>query len=739
MSETSVSFESESRPGIKPVIALVPAIGVALLFLVRPDSPDLAPIRSLVLLTFAMSAGAWLLHGWNARAGKWAGIVELAVLVWLSRAWFDLPGSLTLVVFPTALVAVCVGVMASLGAAVVITTLLLLSIRTGLGQAGGTEVGLAVGATWAMVGVMYMASERTHMLAEWAWRYYRRGQAVSSEARDRQVGMHEALNDLEHANLQLARLNRLTQGLRLVAEEANRTKRQFVANVSHELRTPLNMIIGYSQMLLEGRPAYSDHIPAALLADLEVILRNARHLSSLIDDVLDLSQIEADRMALVKERVDLHEIIEDAVVAVRPLYKSKGLYLETEVSDTLPLPICDPTRIREVILNLLSNAGRFTESGGVHVRAWQEGTEILASVSDTGPGIADEDRDRVFRSFEQLDSSLARRHGGSGLGLSISKALIELHGGKMWFESEKGLGTTFFFRLHIIPPDTVGDGASRWLSPSWEYQERTRRPRVSPAPAKSRLVVLEIGDSLRRMITRYLDGADVVGATCLEEAIEELKREPSVALVINDSSVGRGLDRLATVHDLPHHVPAIVCSLPTINESAADLGTSRYLVKPISRDVLLATLDGLHLEGKTVLVVDDEPDAVQLFWRMLVSSGRGYHVLLASDGREALSIIRKQHPDVVLLDLIMPNMDGFQLLTLMRGDAELRSVPVVIISARDPLGQPIVTNTVAIVQKDGISLPRLLTLTEAVIGSLAIGTRSVGQAVDPGQPEVLPG
>src|SRR6185503_18004148 len=198
----------------------------------------------------------------------------------------------------------------------------------------------------------------------------------------------QALADLAQANLQMTRLNILAQGLRQAAEEARRAKEEFVANVSHELRTPLNMIIGFSETILQSPGAYGKKIPPALLADLMVIYRNAEHLSELINDVLDLSQVDAEKMALTKEQAQLGEIVEEATTAIRPLYTSKGLYLDVDIPENLPSIFCDRTRIREVLLNLLSNAGRFTERGGVHLRGWLKGNDVVVSVTDSGPGIA---------------------------------------------------------------------------------------------------------------------------------------------------------------------------------------------------------------------------------------------------------------------------------------------------------------------------------------------------------------
>jgi CheY-like chemotaxis protein/anti-sigma regulatory factor (Ser/Thr protein kinase) len=463
------------------------------------------------------------------------------------------------------------------------------------------------------------------------------------------------------------------------------------------------------------------------LADLTVVLRNSQHLSSLIDDVLDLSQIEAGQMALTKERVSLAEIVEAAAIAVRPLFASKGLALQTAIPEDLPLVFCDRTRIREVVLNLLSNAGRFTEQGGVQVRASQEGNEVVVSVADTGPGIAEEDKDRLFQPFQQLDGTIRRRYGGTGLGLSISKSFVELHHGKMWVESEPGRGTTVFFRLPIDPPAPLDSGALRWFNPYQPYQERHRPFRLRPAPVRPRLVVMEGGNSMQRLLGRYLAGAEITPVANLEQALLELSQVPAQALLINDVRVGETLQQVNQSTALPYGLPALICSIPGMEQAAGTLGVSDYLLKPISRDVLLGALDRLQREVKTVLIVDDEPDAVRLFQRMLVSAGRGYRVLRAFDGRQALEILRREQVDVILLDLIMPAMDGFQFLAAQSQEPALRDVPVILISARDPMGHPIVSNALAVTCRGGLSIQQLLACIEAVSTILS----PVGRLVDP--------
>jgi CheY-like chemotaxis protein len=410
-------------------------------------------------------------------------------------------------------------------------------------------------------------------------------------------------------------------------------------------------------------------------------------------------------------------------VAVRPLFESKGLDLDYQADATLPQVFCDPTRIREVILNLLSNAGRFTDQGGVQIRMWREDGVVVTSVADTGPGIGAQDKEKLFQPFRQLDSSASRRHGGTGIGLSLSKSFVELHGGRLDLESQPGQGSTFYVRLPVDPPPPEQRDVARWFHPEWRYEERTR-PSLAPAPVvRPRLVVQEEGSALARLLTRFATGAEIARVTSLSDAVEELGREPAQALFINELSVAASLERLGSAPVLPNGTPAVICSVAGPYRAAGELGAQDYLVKPVSTEALLATLDRLQIRGGTILVVDDDPDALRLFWRMLAASGRGYQVLTAVDGKQGLRTLRRRRPDALLLDLMLPEMDGFQLLAAKNADPALRAVPTVILSAQDPAGLPTVTGSVAIVRGGGLSMPQLLACAEAICGPLSLPTR----------------
>jgi len=667
-------------------------------------------LHALASLLILLPLPAWYLLRRRYTIGAWLLVLSCLGLTFLTHLWASATISAYLLALPVSLAAALIG-GAGGPAAAALGSLALLALPGLPYTVDAILPPLLV--IWLPAVLMAIVTRTLGKSLASLWVSHLHMYELLEEARDQRVVLKQTQEDLVQANAELARLTERLAAMRQVAEEARRAKEQFVANVSHELRTPLNMIVGFSEMITQAPKAYGGALPPALMADLNVVLRNAQHLSSLIDDVLDLSQIEAGRMALSKERVALGEIVEEARTAVARLYSSKGLYLETAAPADLPPLFCDRTRIREVLLNLLTNAARYTEQGGVRLRAWRDEKDIVVSIADTGPGIAPEDAGKLFAPFQQLDGSIRRRYGGSGLGLAISKDFVDLHGGRMWLESELGQGATFFFRLPIDPPVPVEAQAWRWLNPNWEYEQRSH-PALAPAPSvRPRLVVAEEGAALQRLLTRYLGSYEIAPVSSLEEAAAELAHRPAQALLLNDVSVAQGLQRLAAVDCLPPGTPAVICSVPGTSNAAAALGISGYLVKPVSREQLLAALDRLQLRGKTVLLVDDDPETVRLFWRILASSERGYRVLTAGDGERALSILRSQRPDALLLDLVMPEMDGFRLLETRNQDPTLREIPAIVLSAQDPLGQPVVTSALAVTQAGGLSAQQLLAYVEA--------------------------
>jgi signal transduction histidine kinase/CheY-like chemotaxis protein len=663
----------------------------------------------LVLMFYAVIGTAWLLTRRLPWAGEWLLVIAFVAIISLGHLWWQTPQALTFLVIPPLLAAVMISLTANLVTTVMETLLLLFWSNLGIPPVGVITLVALLVTLWVVLALTAATHYRVRQLVEWSWNYYRQGQTLLEEARDRKVELEQALSDLTEANQQLTRMNTLTQGLRRLAEEARKAKEEFVAQVSHELRTPLNMIIGYSEVILQSPEIYGKNLPSALLADLAVVFKNAEHLSALIDDVLDMTEIETEQIALTKEEVQLREIVHAATIAVRPLFESKGLYLRVDVPEDLPPLFCDRTRIREVLLNLLSNAGRFTEQGGVQVSAWQQEHDLIVTVTDTGPGIAAEDKKKLFQPFQQLSASVRQQLGGSGLGLSISKRFLELHNGDIWVDSTPGIGTTFSFRLPIgLPMPTDGELARR-LQPEWEYRQRTRPSRAPTAIARPRLVVLDQGSVLSRFLGRYLEGAEIVPVADLEAAIQELSEHPSTALVINATSVGQTLRRLERC-DLPEGIPVLICAIPNPPEMVINAGAADFLPKPIRPRVLLTALERLGRPISTVLVVDAQPDISRLYRRVLASRGRDCRVVHARNGAEAARYVLQRKPDVVFYNLDSAEADGLQFLRDWNNTPLTRNIPIIVTSANHPSRQPIVSSVFAVTKRGGLTTREILTL-----------------------------
>ena len=694
-------------------------LAASALYLVAAGFPDplLGALPGVILLL--TSAAVWLLLQKSLfRIAAWVMLAACFGVNLMLISWTGLAEAVLFLALPVGLTAVLIGLRASIATAAACTCYLLF----GLGQIEAVLRFAVVVHIWVTIWLVWLTSRPLLLARQWFEASYDQSRAALEKSRDYHFQLRRALDDLTEAHHQLTQLNRLAHDLRHQADAARRSKEQFVANVSHELRTPLNMIIGFSEMALNSPQTYGRNIPQSLLADLEIVLRNSQHLSSLIDDVLDLSQIEAGQMALMKEAVALGEIVDEAVTAVRPLFNSKGLTLRRDIPPNLPDLYCDRARIRQVLLNLLSNAGRFTERGGVSVCARQVEKAIIVSVADTGPGISADEIDDIFKPFQQLDGSVQSHWAGSGLGLSVSKHFVELHRGRMWLESEPGRGATFYFRLPIEAAiSTATDGMMRWFSPYSTFVERTHIPSLPATANRPRLIVVEEGNALSRLLARYLDNAELAPVTSAEEALEAIEAFPAQALLVNAASVSESLGRIENEIALPFGLPVIVCSLPDLGAAADSLGADDYLIKPISRDDLLAALDRLENEIKTILIVDDEPDVLRLFRRMLASAGRNCRVLRASSARQARQIMLDTKPDVVLTDLVMPERDGYQLIAEMKADPLLRDIPIVVASARDPSSQPTVSKSLAVVRGGGIAIPQLLTAVSTLVSALSPG------------------
>lgn len=524
--------------------------------------------------------------------------------------------------------------------------------------------------------ISYLSTRNLYTVLHWAWSSALEAQRNQERLRDRQGELNRMLRALDEASYRLRRMNYELARAREQAEEARHLKQQFVNNVSHELRTPLSLIVGFSEMMYLSPGSYGGvPLPKEYRGDVREIYRSSQHLLSLIDDILDMAQLEAGRMGISPEPTDLSQVILEAVDTIRPLIEGKGLELRVEIEQGLPTLYIDPTRIRQVLLNLLNNARRFTDRGSITLRAALQGEGVKVSVADTGIGIAPEDRGKIFEEFRQLDGSTTRQHDGVGLGLAISRRFVELHGGRIWVESGgRGKGSTFHF---ILPAAGVGTKMAD-LGPS---SKRQLSPLPPSGPAKT-LLVVDKDPRVERLIQRRLEDYRVVRVeNPLQVASMAEKLHPRAVVVSTPDGDGEPFRRLEAQLD-GWDLPIIRCPLVSNRRLGLSLGVADYLVKPISRQRLLKSLERFDGKVRRILVLDDDPRMVRLLSRMIRSRFQECEVIRAYSGEDGLIKMQHRPPDLVLLDLIMPGVDGYTVLERMRGEEALRDIPVVVVTAK---------------------------------------------------------
>jgi len=508
-------------------------------------------------------------------------------------------------------------------------------------------------------------------------------------------------------------------------KEVDRLKSQFLANMSHELRTPLNSIIGFSRVILKG---IDGPITDQQRQDLEAIFNSGQHLLGLINDILDISKIEAGKMELSFEPTDLGEIIRGVMSTAIALVKDKPVELQQSVPADLPTIIADSRRVRQVLLNLVSNAAKFTDRGFIRVEARVEGDFVVISVSDSGIGIPPEKLPHIFEAFTQVDASPSRKYGGTGLGLTISKSFVELHGGRIWVESEVGKGSTFTFTLPIQGPSQVRAEAG----PAEEAPPPGEAP--TPVPEAPGRVVLCVDDDegVITLFRRYLDkqGYRVVGLTDPFRVVEEARRIRPFAITLDVMMPGK--DGWQVIQELKadpetRDIPVVMCTIVSEKGRGLSLGAADYLVKPILEQDLIAALDRLDREeGRhRVLVVDDQPDDRNLLRRM-IESQEGYEVMEAGSGQEAILLVHQRRPHIIILDLLMPEMDGFAVLEALKADEATRSIPIIVVTAKEltERDRQVLNNRIeALIQKGVLQREELLEDVASALRKLARAAR----------------
>jgi GAF domain-containing protein/DNA-binding response OmpR family regulator len=461
-------------------------------------------------------------------------------------------------------------------------------------------------------------------------------------------------------------------------EAADRHKSEFLANMSHELRTPLNAIIGYSEMLQEDA---ADLGAEQFTEDLKKINAAGKHLLELINAVLDLSKIEAGKMELYLESFDVAGLVRDIAAVIQPLAAKNSNRLDARCPDAIGTMHADLTKVRQALFNLLSNACKFTDRGVISLAVARETLDgqdsMVFSVSDTGIGMAPEQLARLFEVFSQADAATTRKYGGTGLGLALSRRLCRMMGGDVIVESEAGRGSTFTIRLPARVVDAVEAGAEEAAPPAGPVD------RVPPGVGT--VLVIDDEAAVRDLMQRFLtkEGFRVITAAGGEEGLRRARELRPDAITLD--VMMPGMDGWAVLSALKADrnvadIPVVMLTIVDDKNLGYALGAADYLTKPIDRERLVAVL-GKYRRDLPVLVVDDDAEVRGLLRRMLEPAG--YAVVEAENGRAALERLREIPPSVILLDLMMPEMDGFEFVAELRRHEGWRGVPIVVITAKD--------------------------------------------------------
>jgi signal transduction histidine kinase/CheY-like chemotaxis protein len=572
-------------------------------------------------------------------------------------------------------------------------------------------------------------AELDHLVArhDESGRLARAFQGMAREIRAREASQAEWNRNLERT---VAERTADLVAAREAAEEASRTKSTFLANMSHELRTPMNAIIGYSEMLIEeaedlGQPGF--------VPDLRKINGAGKHLLGLINDILDISKIEAGKMTLYLEEFAVSAMVAEVGATIRPLVEKNGNQLAIECPADLGPMRADVTKVRQTLFNLLSNAAKFTHDGRISLMvapAERGGARCLAfSVADTGIGMTPEQMGKLFQAFVQADASTTRKYGGTGLGLAISRRFCVLMGGDITVASEPGRGTVF---TAVIPVRVREDAGADPAAAAPAAGPGGSAPEM-PGPAAPLILVVDddptVVDLLSRSLMREgyrvrtsLDGRDALALA------RDLRPRLITLDVMMPSMDGWSVLAALKADPATHDIPVVMASIVDDKQMGYSLGAAEYLTKPIDRDRLSTILarHAPHAIGRLALVIDDLPDNREVLrWTL---EGQGWQVIEAEHGRSGLEQFEARHPSLILLDLAMPVMDGFEFLRELRHRPAGRTVPVVVVTAKEltPEERNLLRACVEQVVQKGAIGPE--TLIDEIRAQVAAASRDGGEA-----------
>jgi signal transduction histidine kinase/CheY-like chemotaxis protein len=533
---------------------------------------------------------------------------------------------------------------------------------------------IPIGLVWSTAGVQWILTHSFYTVLNWASINHERAANLLDEARDRRGELTRTLASLTEATRRLERTRHELAIARRQAESARMIKAQFAANISHELRTPLNLIIGFSEMMYRKPEVYgAARWTPALRADVREINLSARHLMGMVNDILDLARIDAERLPLKLEPTEIGDLCREAIDTVSGLSREKALPIRLEIAEALPTMLVDRARIRQVVINLLNNAIRFTDEGSITVLLAKEDEMLSVSVTDTGIGIPADELEHIFEEFGQVVSQATVGRGGAGLGLAICKQFVRLHGGQIEAQSKPGKGSTFRFRLPLPESAQALSHLSYYAPQEWS-------PRVPENPLGKAVFVVGQVDEAGASVVRNIQGYRALIYNGLDDLADDLEDEHPAGIVWLHSPTSEENWEPEMIWDAVGRtdLPLVRCEIPDETLAPETLGIADYLEKPIKSEDLVAAIRKVKPNARRFLIAEDAPGFSAFLDRLLHAEFAEATIRKAYTGYEALAILEEDTFDVLLLDLALPEMSGLEVLRRIRqSDQKMPEIIVV--------------------------------------------------------------
>jgi len=502
---------------------------------------------------------------------------------------------------------------------------------------------------------------------------------------DMAKALEERKKERDQAILELQEKQKQLEQSNMKLKEAYQLRSEFLTNISHELRTPMNTITGYTSIILDG--IYGE-INEKQRRGLNKVLQNARSLSRLINDMLDFSKLESGKMPIFKERFLISQVIKESVQSFKSQIAEKGLELHIDIKDDIEMEN-DRTKIKQILEHLLSNAVKFTKKGSITIVAEKpsQSEYVKISVSDTGIGIKEEDIEKIFDEFRQLDGSFTREYGGTGLGLAICKKLLKLLNAKITVQSKPNKGSTFTVHIPITPIKKKSDVFTYPIETIPLERELVSEKEEEEDITKKVILCIDDDPNFLEIMKDIVKGTDyrVIGVNSPQKGLE-LARKIRPYLITVDILMPQmgGLEIVKKLKSDPItlDIPIFVISIADERAKAYSLGVSEYFIKPIDKDHFLKVLQELsRVRGRRVLVIDDDHSFLESFF--LIMREHGFQITTCDNGREGMQKLKQEMPDVLILDLMMPEISGYDILDFLEKEGLKDEIPVILITAKE--------------------------------------------------------